>query len=321
MSTVSVIIRTFDRPEFLQRALEDLSRQIRLPDEVIIVNDGGDSQLITPLIEASDLQTTLISNDKRLGGPKAGNIGVRAAQSDYLVLHDDDDTWHPDFLLATTKWLDTHPEQPAIVTPIDIVYERRESEHAPYTEYSRMAFEPGHAEFTLFDLLKTNRFTPIGLVYRRSIHDEMGYYDETLPVVDDWDFHMRLASHSPIPVLPGPALAFWRQRPDATGAESNSVFAAHEAHRRFDLLRRDVALRSDPAGLGGLLYLTRFIDDRFQELTDRITAQQRAYDAHVDQLRRALEERNSQLANVEEAISDASVVSLIRRRWRRFRHR
>ncbi|OUD13474.1 glycosyltransferase family 2 protein [Thioflexithrix psekupsensis] len=41
--TIAIIVRTLNRPHLLQRALRSLAEQKRLPDEVIVVNDGGES--------------------------------------------------------------------------------------------------------------------------------------------------------------------------------------------------------------------------------------------------------------------------------------
>ena len=41
VSTFSVIVRTKDRPTLLARCLASIAAQQRLPDTVIIVNDGG----------------------------------------------------------------------------------------------------------------------------------------------------------------------------------------------------------------------------------------------------------------------------------------
>jgi len=41
--TIAIIVRTKDRPQLLTRCLESLVQQHLIPDEVIIVNDGGQS--------------------------------------------------------------------------------------------------------------------------------------------------------------------------------------------------------------------------------------------------------------------------------------
>ncbi len=80
------------------------------------------------------------------------------------------------------------------------------------------------------------------MLYRRSIHDEIGWYDESLDAVEDWDLYLRILRAGEIGFLPGEALAFWTQRPDATGLDANSMFALTEAHAADDARVRDRAL-------------------------------------------------------------------------------
>lgn len=268
------------------------------------------------VVDASGVDARVLTPPRNLGRAEAANFGIRAAEGDLVTLHDDDDTWAPGFLAGASGWLEAHPEADAIVTHIDLVFEQV-ADDGTVTELRREPFEGHLQEVTLFDLLRVNRFIPIGFVYRRRLHAEIGHYNPELPVVEDWDFHLRLAARGPIPVLPGEPLAFWRQRPEAVGVDGNSVIVEHDAHRRFDLLERDAELRRDPGGIGGLLYLTRFLDDRIGELHTRFDQQR----DQIDRLQVDLRERNDRIRALEEAVSDASLVSLARRRWRRLRSR
>lgn len=315
--TISVVVRTFNRPTFLRRALKDIAQQTLLPDEVIVVNDGGDRAAVAKAGEGVDLPLTIIDIPETVGRARAANAGMRAAQSELVTMHDDDDTWAPEFLQKTSVWLAEHADHDALVTKIDIMRDRI-SQDGSVEMIERFPFGGHLHEVTLFDLLRTNRFTPIGFVYRRSLHDDLGYYDDALPVVEDWDFHMRIAARGPIPILPSEeALAFWHQRPESRGDTGNSVVVDQDAHRRYDLLRRDEALRNDPAGMGGLLYLTRFIDERTHDLHVRFDEQR----DQIDRLQVDVREKNERISQLEAAISDSSFVSLVRRRWRRWRHR
>jgi len=80
---------------------------------------------------------------------------------------------------------------------------------------------------------------------RRPLHEKVGYFDEELPVVGDWEFNMRAAMAGEVQLLDEP-LAYWCKRPDATGSAANSV--SHEQqHRIFDAQVRANAIREDLA--------------------------------------------------------------------------
>jgi hypothetical protein len=158
------------------------------------------------------------------------------------------------------------------------------------------------------------------VLYRRAVHAEIGWFREDLPFAEDWELWLRLAlAENSLGFIDGETLAFWHQRRDAEGALANSMIAAKADHRLMDQLVRDQALRSYARehGLGELLYLTRYIQDENDRLHDVLQETNRA----LRETNRVLREQGRRLDGLEAAISDASLVSLARRRYRRLRTR
>jgi glycosyltransferase involved in cell wall biosynthesis len=117
---VAVITRTKNRTALLGRAIESVLGQSFRHWQHVIVNDGGDPLAVDGLIEryqglyAGRLR--VIHNPESLGMEAASNVGVRNSQSEFIVIHDDDDTWHPDFLGRCVAYLET--PQPVLDTPV-----------------------------------------------------------------------------------------------------------------------------------------------------------------------------------------------------------
>ena len=109
--------------------------------------------------------------------------------------------------------------------------------------YEERIFHDGLPGFGLQFLYRTNRAVPIGILYRRRLHELVGPYDESLPVVGDWEFNLRAAAVTEILLVDVP-LAYWSLRPQADGAEANSVQRQAE-HARFDASVRARAIRDD----------------------------------------------------------------------------
>ena len=59
----------------------------------------------------------VIDSDHPIGRDAILNLGVSGSKAEFLVLHDDDDTWAPDFLSRTVAWLDENPDQVAVAVP------------------------------------------------------------------------------------------------------------------------------------------------------------------------------------------------------------
>lgn len=255
MPRVSVIVRTKDRPAFLARALKDIAAQTFDDWEIIVVNDGGQQKAVHATVEASGTagKTTVIDSPAPGGRCAAANAGIREASGEYLVLHDDDDLWHADFLRRTTAVLESSPSDAGVMVETEIIYEHASGDG--WTETGRVPYWQGMTGVSFTSLLEVNRAVPISFLYRRAVHEEVGLYDESLDAVEDWDFYLRVTARHPIAFLSGTPLAFWTQRPTATGADGNSMFELAAEHTRDDLVVRDRALREWVAANGAGLPL------------------------------------------------------------------
>ncbi|MFG6403858.1 glycosyltransferase family 2 protein [Microbacterium sp. P04] len=279
---VGVVVRTRKRPAFLARALADIAAQ-RFEDwQIVVVNDGGDPGEVDQVIAESDAsaQTTVIHIAPGEGGRCiAANRGIRATDAEFVVLHDDDDRWHPDFLDVTVAELDSHPVDAGVATATEIVYEVERD--GAWVESGRVRFWADMDRISLSEMLQVNRAVPISMLYRRAVHDEVGWYDESLDAVEDWEFYLRVLAKHPIGFIGERVLAYWTQRPQASGAEANSMFDLASEHRRDDQLVRDRALAEwvEREGLGLPLYLAGMearLLERLDELDRRLNEQDRA---------------------------------------------
>lgn len=247
--TVAVLVRTKDRPRFLRRALANIAEQTFTDYTVCVINDGGDESATRAILQASPLAHLLAGDAPRLmllttGGGNmeaASNAGLAATDSEFVAIHDDDDLWAPEFLERTVKALRASE---ALICSTRVVerYER-ETPEGEFEMYEERIFHDGLPGFGLQFLYRTNRAVPIGILYRRRLHELVGPYDESLPVVGDWEFNLRAAAVTEMLLVDEP-LAYWSLRPQADGAEANSVQRQAE-HARFDASVRARAIRDD----------------------------------------------------------------------------
>lgn len=267
--TVAILVRTKDRPRFLSRALENIAQQTFTDYSVCVINDGGDEQAARAVIEASPLSPSRVQLLTTAGGnmEAASNAGLAATASTYVAIHDDDDLWAPEFLERTVAALE---ESGALMCTTRIVerYERENAE-GEFEVYEERIFHDGLPGLGLQFLFRTNRAVPIGILYHRSLHELVGFYDESLPVVGDWEFNIRTAAVTDILLVDEP-LAYWSLRPDAEGAEANSLTRQAD-HARFDSMVRARAIREDlQAGAhpGAYLYQAHLAADLERRVID-----------------------------------------------------
>ncbi len=312
--SVAIIMRTRDRPVLLSRAIASVCAQTFADWHLVVVNDGGDAAATGDVIDGHRAElagrVTVIGNSQPRGRAAALNQGIKASSSTYVAIHDDDDTWHPEFLARTAAHLEATADA-AVAVRTEIVWERIDGSEV--TELEREIFCTDVHGFTLSDLLLHNRTVPISLLYRRTVHSKIGWYREDLPVTEDWELLLRLAlAEVTLGFIDGEPLAFWHQRREAEGTLANSIVAGHAEHRGTDQLVRDEALRSyvREHGLGELLYLTRFL----RQENDRLRETQ----LEMNQL---LRQQGQRLDRLERTIANATLVSLARRGYRRLKRR
>lgn len=251
-TAVSVVTRTKDRPLLLARAIASVVGQGFAKWHLFIVNDGGDPQPVDALVAdfkaALGDRITVIHNPVSGGMEAASNLAVSRVTSPYLIIHDDDDSWHPDFLAETVAFLDNpaNARFAGVVTQATVVHERINGSVIERTREE--PFNPGMAGIDLGALLGVNQFPPITFLIRRSALEAVGAYNPNLPVLGDWDFNIRLMLAADVGFIPR-ALAYYHHRePTTGGAYGNTVNntvnqLGVDRHKTFNVLYRNALLR------------------------------------------------------------------------------
>lgn len=236
-STISIITRTKDRPLFLERALKSIHEQTFTDFVHVIINDAGDPKPVEELLEKyTDLtkgRVKVIYNTESHGMEAASNKAIKSVDSAYVAIHDDDDTWHPEFLEQTVRLLEDGAQ--GVVARADKVTEEITEAGKSIRQIKVEPWMPDMRVVNLYRQCIDNQMTPITFIYRRSVLDEIGYYDEDLPVTGDWEFGIRFLQKYDVEFLdPGYALAYYHHRKYVSGATSNNSFGSGtEKHRYY----------------------------------------------------------------------------------------
>lgn len=269
MYRVSIIVRTSKRYIFMDRAIKDIQSQTYTSWKLIIVNDNGDLEKIKDILKNNNLAENryiLIDNKGDAGLHKAINLGAKAVKSEYVVMHDDDDTWDKEFLSETTKYLDANKEAMGVITHSNKVYEQvinntiRIKKIKPFNTDLKDVI-------SIYDMIKNNLFSPISFVYRSKIYDEIGYFDESLEVLEDWEFNIRFLMKYDIFVIEK-ILANYHIRKNRNIEESfkNTITSKKKMHLKYDTVIRNKYLRQDinnkQIGIGIMMNILKWSDNR-----------------------------------------------------------
>ncbi len=110
MSTVSVILPSYNSQGWICEAAKSVLDQTHQELELIIIDDGSVDNTITSLSTLSnDPRLTIIKRASCSGGPATPrNEGIQAASGGYLAFIDSDDVWHPRKLELQLKAMRQH---------------------------------------------------------------------------------------------------------------------------------------------------------------------------------------------------------------------
>jgi glycosyltransferase involved in cell wall biosynthesis/SAM-dependent methyltransferase len=246
---VAIITRTKNRTILLRRAVESVLAQTFQDWIMVIVNDGGNKVDVESLVaEHKDKwqgRYLIVDNDESVGMEAASNIGIKSSDSDYVVIHDDDDSWHPLFLEKCVKFLDKnqHTNIQGVITRSRRILERIDK--GKVIKEHEESFNAWLESLTIFRMASSNVFPPISFLYHRDVLNEIGYYKEDLPVLGDWEFNLRFMSKHDIGLIPE-ELAYYHHRLSIkSGDYSNSVVGHDDKHIYYDTLIRNELLRKD----------------------------------------------------------------------------
>ncbi|MHC4616154.1 MAG: glycosyltransferase [Planctomycetota bacterium] len=188
---VSAIVSTYNSENFIQACLDDLESQTiagRL--EIIVVNSGSqqNEEAIIRRYQQKYDNIVYIETEQREGIYSAWNRAVKVARGQFLTNANTDDRHRPDALEIMADTLKSNPEVALVYgdqirtdTPNDTFANHHGTEMLRRPDYSRQRL--------LFGCCVGSQ-----PMWRRSLHDEFGYFDETLTCAGDWDFWIRISS-------------------------------------------------------------------------------------------------------------------------------
>jgi glycosyltransferase involved in cell wall biosynthesis len=211
---------------------------------MVIVNDGGDAREIERLLSEFNLSVqkkiTLIHNPTSVGMEAASNIGIQNTAGDYLVIHDDDDSWSSKFIETCVGYLDKHRHETHIggvithsmkvveqITDGNIIELYRE----PHNAWLKTICYAGVAD--------QNLFPPISFVFRREMLPSIGHFRVDLPVLGDWDFNLRVLKEYEIHVIPKLLAMYHHRRLPEDENYGSSVIIRKDLHRLYEKSIRD----------------------------------------------------------------------------------
>jgi len=195
MPTVSVIIPTYNRAQYVCETIDSVLAQTYRDFEIIVVDDGSTDNTREVLDRYSDNIRYVYRNN---GGPAAArNTGLQHAQGRYNAFLDSDDVFLPWRLACHIPLFDDFPEA-GIVCSKSTFFRgpwRTEGQDKLYRPNPRVELVD---EFEDLLLWRKREMLMNTLTVRAKCFDRIGSFDESLPLAQDYDAWLRIAAHYPV---------------------------------------------------------------------------------------------------------------------------
>jgi glycosyltransferase involved in cell wall biosynthesis len=120
---ISIPLCTYNGERFLPQQLASIVQQTRLPDELIVCDDGSSDQTvrITRDFAASASFPVRISKNDNLGFVANFERAIRLCGGDRITLCDQDDIWYPNRFERTEQEFNAHPEVGLVFSDGDLI--------------------------------------------------------------------------------------------------------------------------------------------------------------------------------------------------------
>jgi glycosyltransferase involved in cell wall biosynthesis len=162
--------------------------------ELILVDDGSTDGTVEKL--ASYRERLRIVRRPRAGVAAARNAGARVARGRYLAFLDSDDLWRPNKLAIQAVHMEQHPE--IRICQTEEIWIRHGIRVNPKNKHRKTA---GNIFRRSLELCLVS---PSAVMLTKELFDEVGGFDERLPVCEDYDLWLRIAAALPFGLIDEP---------------------------------------------------------------------------------------------------------------------
>lgn len=188
---ITIITPTLNQGIFLERTIQSVLKQ-NYPHLEFFVLDGGSTDQTLEILERYRQQLCYWS-EPDTGQSQAINKGLARASGDIVAFLNSDDEYEPNALLTVGQYFLKHPEAEWVCGKCRIIDESGNERYGWISRYKDLLLRFGNLHL----LSVVNFIAQPAVFWKRELINEVGYFDESLSVVMDYDYWLRLIQKSP----------------------------------------------------------------------------------------------------------------------------
>ncbi|MFI8493297.1 glycosyltransferase family 2 protein [Peribacillus butanolivorans] len=255
MKKVSIIIPTYKRPDFLDRAIDSVFRQDYENIEIIVIDDNGLGTIeqiqtykkIEKYIKLKKFK--YLAHETNLNGSCARNTGIKNSSGSYICFLDDDDQFEPNKISKQVKLLENHAEN----------WGACYSGHTRiYPTGAKFIHIPKHRGDLYFEILASKIDLCAGstLMIKSEVINKVGYFDESFLRHQDIEFILRISRYYKIEVEMDSLVNIF-MHPDSNRSKNAEQF---EVRKKYFLDKFNAAIKILPENKQRYIFFNHNID-------------------------------------------------------------
>lgn len=193
----TVIIPTYNRPEYLRQAIQSVLDQTFEDFELLVIDDSPEETACPVAKGFKDERLKYLRNDQKSGGAGTRNAGITRAQGQWVAFLDDDDLWLPAKLERQAEQIENTDNDVALVY----------TGHTTFSSESEQthSFIPEKAGWIYEDLLAWNVIKGLySVAIKRDVLNALGGLDERFPALQDLELYVRVAKSNKVAFIKEP---------------------------------------------------------------------------------------------------------------------
>jgi glycosyltransferase involved in cell wall biosynthesis len=187
---VSVVVPTYNRPQYLRAAIDSVFAQTFTDWELIVADDGSEGETAAYVAALANQPKVKVLRLAHTGNPGAvRNAACRAARGEYIAFLDSDDVWLPEKLALQVASLRSRPQRAWSHTAFTVIDESGE-----LLSGARSRWWPAVDGWILESLIKMEPVIAMSsLIVRRRLLEQVGGFDNKQRMCEDYDLFLRFA--------------------------------------------------------------------------------------------------------------------------------
>jgi glycosyltransferase involved in cell wall biosynthesis len=188
--SIAIVVVVYNAEKYLQQCLDSLILQTLKPTKIIICNDASKDRSIDIIRQYQGIYPDLIEiidHKNNIGIYNNLNSGIKRADQEFISLIAGDDYWDKNKLLFEMESVLAEKADYGFSGVVRFTEKNKTYDKTQYPDLKNIK-----NDFTFFILNRS--FHPTSALIKKAIYDDIGVFNTSKNIYEDWDFSIRYAS-------------------------------------------------------------------------------------------------------------------------------